>query len=1126
MKCPNKNSPEWKELVDTFGEELAYFYHDISENPETIADGVDQLREKAIDMQIKKLGERLASLETVSAGANRKEIETRKNLIKASMRRLSEDRTYEKLAEVSMYQIKQISKILKKDPAEVTAFNLYEAIKVVSDLRNVTKVLALSPNLEVKKSIETINNWATALDLKTKELIKDMVLGVAKKHTLKVDPEEIYKSVKDSSWLAGQTLSTATSNIPLVQLVENVITHNDRVTNEMFDNNFKKPLEDLLKSLGKKKFETSDFNSILDSDKNLENPFSQSYYKERTNLWKNHYQLLNEYSKDPDDTDLKAKLTASFANLFTWYVSNHEYYLTKEGIAEFEKDLEDRVQAFTEPDGTLTAEGKRIKQEFMAQYSPYLIGKYDETTGKISVTAKNTPFSIVNNEKVYNSNWHRYLVAKPVEKWNNPKFDAVTSNKLYEFIVNKYLEALRMMPHETALDVGNFYKFLEDLNFSSVSSEISLRNLFSGIQDIAKETFTISITLADLEGAEIQRVFNPDGTYKDIYKPILKTKDDKGRPVPVLKPSTLEDIRNSSVFKNPIEILESFYKTALTYQHKASVMPVLQLLQHEIENLSAVNINPIGVILKDAFGKPDETTEAVKNASEQSRYRIVSYISGRTRMDESKGTLITETQKAKLKEATEKRLKGEPAPTIDVFSSVKTLDAVVDYTRMTLIGLKPFTAASNLIIGLFNNYIYASREKDFKDVHLDKAFRMLWGNMMQFYKLNKVSGTLEQAEKISNISEKFGITNSLYENADPNSMKRAKNKLVKFFYGLQEGGEFLIANQLLLAMMFNTEITDNSGKKTTLFEALDKEGNLKPEFSKNKEWSSVEVLNEQGENISKLNDFMNRLTSIRHRTQGDYSIPMQAKSKVLGRVLMMFRTWLPQALRERFGKENELLGFKGRYLSFWDTVKKIKGTKGKLQFLGKTGLTTLAKMTNLLPLGKYRFTKLSDWAGTEYDAYLKSIGASDLDVENMRANLKELDLLLTMTIVSLALTSLKKGDGGDDDDKYTINFLINLANRTQQDLTFFMWPPSAMAIIKDPIPLWKTIQETGDVLAAAKNYLDSSKDPRFQRGIHEGELKIWKEVKDLLPIFSAIQSTQSTVSKVFGQDAYRYTDKR
>ena len=186
----------------------------------------------------------------------------------------------------------------------------------------------------------------------------------------------------------------------------------------------------------------------------------------------------------------------------------------------------------------------------------------------------------------------------------------------------------------------------------------------------------------------------------------------------------------------------------------------------------------------------------------------------------------------------------------------------------------------------------------------------------------------------------------------------------------------------------------------------------------------------------------------------------------------MFRTWLPQAVRERYGAENELLDFKGRHRTYSDLLFKNKGVKGKKaslmragKFFGKTFLTTLARMTNILPLGKYRFTKLANWAKEDYEKYLREIGASELDVENMRANIKELDFLLTSVIVTLALAGLK---GGDDDDKKDPlrRVLVKQASRNVDELAFFVSPDSAASIIdygKPAIPLLGLLIDIGKV---------------------------------------------------------------
>lgn len=1130
MKCPDINSPEWKELVAEYGEDLARFYWDFMEDPSRTAVGINKELEKAIDKLLDDLAQRLASLEKISAGANRKEIETRKAIIKNSMSKVSENRTYEKLLEVSFHQINQANKLLSRDFKDITAFSLNEANKIITSLKSITSILAQSSNPEVRKGIDVINKWTIGLEAVQNDLVKQMALGLAKQYTLKVDPEQLFSLVRDETWYAADTLSIATSHIPLVQLVDRVLAKMDRMSKEIVQKSFDNELNDVLKNLNKKKFDLSDFRAITEENGTLINPFTENYYTTRRKIMQDHQNVVERYLVNPEDPKLRKELTDSFDRVFQWYRDNHDYYLTVEGEQEFLKDKNDLAAAFTNINGSITEEGEIAVKRFVATFSPYIVndGEFNEETRLLNIKTPSVPFTKIGQDRVYNKNWHRYLVAKP-KGFNNPKFEGVADNPLYKFVVDKYLEALGMMPHETALNVGNYYKFLKQINLMSTASEFNLKSLFSGISELAKDPFTVSVTLADLQGEIVEKVINPDGTFSEKVTPILRTKDALGRDIPTVSPKTLEDVKKLQSVKNPVEILRAFYQSAVTYQHAVHALPTLELLLHEVERLPAESRNPFGAILKNALGKPDEVEKGLVQAAAQTRFAIVSRVSQRSKFDESLGTVITEAQKEKLREATAKRLKGEPMPTIDVFSGVKTIDSVVDYTRMTLIGLKPFTAASNLVTALVNNYIYAARGKEFEEKHLDQAFRMLWGNIFKFYKVGTVTGIgAKEAEKISNLADKFGITTSLYENADPNIYRRGRSKLVSFLYALQEGGEFLAANMIMLAMMLNTEVQDSKGNKTNLFEAFDENGNLKPEFANLEEWNSVEVLKD-GENVSKLNDFITTLTSIRHRTQGDYSNPIKAKSKWMKRILFMFRTWLPQAIRERFGDQNDMLNFKGRYLTYMDLLKKKKGKgalMGNVEFFGRTFLNTLAKMTNLLPLGKYRFTTISKASGANFDAYLKEIGASELDVENMRANIKELDFLFTSLIVVLALSSLKHGDDGEENDRYTVNFLINLANKTQKELTFFMWPPSAMSVIKDPIPLYKTLQEAGDVLTAGINYLDSSKDKRFQRGINKGELKIWKELKDLLPVFSAIESTQSTVSKVFGQDAYRYTEKR
>ena len=1132
MKCPNKQSQEWKELVDEYGEDLAHFYWDITEDPVRMATGVDEVREKAVDAQIDQMVQRLLSLEKISAMESRKEVETRKAILQNSITRLSNERTYEKLMEVSLHQINQVRTTFLKEPEDLTVFEIHDAMKVIKNLKSITPILAVSSDIKVKKGADTISKWATVLDLKQKELSKNIVIDLAKKYNLPAD--KLFEAVEDESWLSSQTLGVQTSHIPLSQLISKVIQQISRQSNEILENEFDQKLRDLLKTLGKKNITYEDLKKITEPDGTLLKPFNKMYFNERDALWQNHSKVLAQYRENPTDPALKKALNASFKNVFNWHVESHDYYLTPEGYEAYKKDEADRIKAFTDINGDLTEEGERAKAQFIAEFNPYQIGEIDEQTGEINITAKDVPSTrMADGTYVYNKYWYRYLVAKPKQKYMNDKFDKVSQDPLYKFILDKYLEAMRMIPHETALDVGNFYKFIEEINFNTVRNEFTLKGMMTGIKDMAQNTYTISTNLAELEGGVIENVVDPlTGEITEKVTPLFRTTDEKGRPVPYLNPTTLEDIKKISSPKNPLELLREFYKMSVTYQHQVHSLSVLELLEHNLEQIPAINVHPAGAILRNAQNNPSTTEEGLVNALSQARYQIFTAISGKTKLDDSLGTVIKQETKEKLQKETEEWLKNKkqgPMPRAKVFSTVQTVDSIIDGTRLTLLGLKPFTAASNLFIGLLNNYTYAARKAEFEEKHLDEALKMLVGNVFNFYKIDKLTGKeFERAETIAALAEKFGITNTLYETTDPNIYRRSKNRVAKFLMALQEGGEFLIANQLMLALMLNTKVQDKAGKEVNLFDIFDKNGQIKPEFDHLEEWKSVEVIKD-GENVSKLEKFLTTMDSIRHRTQGDYKNPIQAQKGVAGRVLMIFRRWIPQAVRERFGKENELLNFKGRYRTYRDLLVKKKGKGawvGNLEFFGRTFLTSLASMTNLLPIGKYRFTKLSEWASEKNTEYLKSIGASKMDVENMRANIKELDLLFTMTILSLALMAFKKSDDGDDDDLMTINFLINLLNRSKQDLSFFMWPGSAMSVIKDPIPLYKTVQEVGDVLNVSWEYISTSKPIRFQKGIHKDELKLWKEIKDLMPVFSAIQSTESTLRQVFGQDAYKYTLNR
>jgi hypothetical protein len=63
----------------------------------------------------------------------------------------------------------------------------------------------------------------------------------------------------------------------------------------------------------------------------------------------------------------------------------------------------------------------------------------------------------------------------------------------------------------------------------------------------------------------------------------------------------------------------------------------------------------------------------------------------------------------------------------------------------------------------------------------------------------------------------------------------------------------------------------------------------------------------------------------------------------------------------------------------------------------------------------------------------------------------------------------------------------------------------AYNLIKNPIPVLSTVRDFGQVLNAAIEYpFVSDEKAHFQRGVNEGELKLWKETTDMIPIWKQL----------------------
>ena len=1042
---------------------------------------IDPRINRAIDKMVNTLSSKKKELNEQYIKGQHADISRRKNLIENSIVRLiSKESPIDDLITVGYRDLSLAQKYFNKtDISNWEAAQLMYTIEAIKVLDEDLKGVEMTDEQSAKLS--KLRQKALEFSSKFDAFLKTRLEVLSRAKGLEISNIDFASPYTDRNIVSAATYNMGISEIPHLRVGEAIIQNLMRSAQEQIDS-FRKERELLIKEVGREAFA-----KIFDSSGYLITEYKREFFDEEKQQIQEANDIIYSETASPEE-----KRRAE-SKLLKWFLDNYDYYLTEEGKADYETEL-NNVTEDSENDAAAI-------KEFELRYS-WL------NQGNIDANGKFIPNKLFVQYKdgVKASGWYKYLKAVPKSIHRDSRYDSIKDTPAYDFYVKKMIEASLKIPHELAVERGSFYKFLKHVKLDAAESVGGLSVFAKTLWKEMKNWTNVDISIAQAEGRDIRLV------------------DEKGRPKGKIPYKAVDEIK----VKDPLKLLEDFYKTAVMYEARLDAQSQLDLVGYDLEKLPGYSRNKIGAIRKDMAGNQVLIEGGLTNAINQFRYRKEAALTGKTRTDENIGVVKPTPEEIEAKKAT---IKAKREAGIEItpedymfnrFSVVKSLDSAIDYTRLLLIGLKPFTAIANLLIGLGNNYIYGARNTDFSESNLN------WGlkKIFKAYTIGLVTKNKE-AFKLANLAEKFGLTETLFEDQGE-YQSEFFSKVTKFMMSLQAGGEFVISVQNMLAFMDKIKIKDKSGKERRLYDAYDEFGHWRKDvFGDMPEWENMTVLDGAGTNISKINQLRNRIDEIRDRTQGDYRNPMPAKGKVWGRILALFRTWLPRGVHERLGSHNPATGFKGRYRSYGTAFAQSwnkGGLKEALKLLGATSLTTFVKTMNLPVINTMSanvLSKLADTTQRSYDNYLEKLDITELDVQNMRSNIKELQFIL----FTLMLIAALKGLDDDDEQNPMLNFTLNLSNRLYQDLTFFTIPTSFMSIVKDPIPLYASVKGTVDVINALTNYIEDPSKDEYKTGYRKGDSKTWKEITDMLPIWSSWNSTQSVMSQVFSQDAYRYTDK-
>ena len=397
-------------------------------------------------------------------------------------------------------------------------------------------------------------------------------------------------------------------------------------------------------------------------------------------------------------------------------------------------------------------------------------------------------------------------------------------------------------------------------------------------------------------------------------------------------------------------------------------------------------------------------------------------------------------------------------------------------TSLKGIGFNVFGAVNNYVMGRINNAIEA-----YGGVYFDRpAYFRATGEYNKDYMpgLMKGMGSKDGVYDLHKPNSKYEAVVKYFRMVRKYQENSGKVNSLELAYIFQEGGEFNVQSKTGIAVTMSSkfELTNkNTGEKMSIFDALNFDENtgeltLKPGFEID------EALRTK---------VTNYVYEVNKQIHGNYAWEdrMVIQSHWLGELGAQFHKWVYPMFRARFVKryDNENLGeIEGRYRTFWNVMKHVYQTEQG--FLAKTG-----GLLGILVPGSKTYKNMSE-----------------MEVRNMYKNIAELGFF--MASVAMAYLFKMLASGLDDDDKEVkrlVNFMIYQQTRQQQEILTFipvLGTSQQYQMAKNPLAALTTLRDYGEVLASAasipfppynKNY--------YERGTHKGDLKAWKELKDVVP---------------------------
>jgi hypothetical protein len=1139
MKCPNKNDNNWKLMENVLGSEMAYAsFIGFSEIPNIINHPLyisnplgltkeslvkSVLREIASENKIQYLKDKKGDqFEDIDKYLTLREQQLYRNLSEARSKSdftrasqlereladvtkdielLKKNRNLETITAIGQKDVERLKDILNGDV--ISSYNINEAFRIIDLWENGYKIFVSNDDTilhevqynELVQLSSDVDSMSRDLRNKAANYLNNFVSNEIG------EDKELVDIVEDISRLKRGTLSIRHINSVYVKTLHRIIkraqqkaVRNANEIQEKLDKGIEPLLErytkeqvydmlmdevngektgDLITKISNSYF--NDFNEqrnayerVIGNEKATEAKKKKA--TERWNKFIKENQLTFDVRKlfpDKDFPQNKKDIEAHEKELIEMLGEkefNRKKELVRKKVEKYKKDYEGHKLDF---ESTLEKEEAAKKlQEWEIANSPYWYSEFKE---------KGKTINGVNNVKVQGFKYTYNVPSK--SKYYNDKFRAIEDDEdfynYYNLVLDTLYDLREILPASDKFNVKfNQLPFVQKSlmkTFNDDGIKSASLNLLSKVQDSFRvnegsdmyngyqnpNTNEFEYFLQAPTGVNEKRLNELENLYEAQFMEETKSKPTKADRVDFRKKAKIQLAKEQSFNIN--NVIRAYAFTSEAFKYKSQIEDEVKLLQRHVHNMVELGKDKSGTVYK----KENPYTN-VKAATDS---HIFNKFFERPRKDEGEfgKKILTADEKERAKEyerlldsdltdSQKKQIALQYENLGSRTSASRIFDRIMDWIRLKGIGFSPTSAFTNLNVGMVSNVIAASGNKYFSFGDFYSGLKYVYSQL--FNRDGSLDKLMDMFEFIDDSSREMHSSNDIKKEA----------KFYEPMYFNQQVEKF---NQLpiVIAMMKKKKF----GEKT-LWEMFQND-EIGKDFLESKEFF----------------DFHELVEAQTTKIHGDYSVYSnhEAKDKSVGRMLLMFRTWMGETYAERFqGLEKDVITgdeIKGRYRSYAAFFKK--------------------EHAMVLPLIK-----------DTIDLYTGKSELSEVDLLNMRRNITELVILMGLTSLALGL----KMAAGDDDDwkkNFMYNFTVNQLIRTKTDLMSYFDPASFKTITQNALPIMQILTDSGELLHSGYKLVIG--EDIIESGVNAGTSRSGREVMQYFPILSPAYRLYNQGSQIF-----------